>query len=184
MRTIAAKTRLFFCPRVLPQLASSTLLQLGQNVERMEIKNRESIYLLLHMVGVAACRESFMRVYRLTKWKSLWLLISWGFFFSLQWLVRPAASSLIPLYFKAFIIEQLMTPFKPHSLRSWRSLRSWAKTCWRAASRTFSSEMPTGRCTSPSLWLWAEDLVKNTFLLTFIQINLICAVPFWTISVL
>uniref|UniRef100_I3JCF1 NCK associated protein 1 like n=1 Tax=Oreochromis niloticus TaxID=8128 RepID=I3JCF1_ORENI len=31
-------------------LASSTLLQLGQNVERMEIKNRESIYLLLHMI--------------------------------------------------------------------------------------------------------------------------------------
>lgn len=89
MRTITAKTCLFFCPRVLPQLASSTLLQLGQNVERMEIKNRESIYLLLHMVGVAACRESFMRfelternlrVYHLTKWKSLWLLISWGFF--------------------------------------------------------------------------------------------------------
>lgn len=89
MRTITAKTCLFFCPRVLQQLASSTLLQLGQNVERMEIKNRESIYLLLHMVGVAACRESFMRfelternlrVYHLTKWKSLWLLISWGFF--------------------------------------------------------------------------------------------------------
>ncbi|KAM6928315.1 nck-associated protein 1-like [Xenentodon cancila] len=31
-------------------LASSTLLQLGQNVERVEIKNRESIYLLLHMI--------------------------------------------------------------------------------------------------------------------------------------
>lgn len=31
-------------------LSSSTLLQLGQNVERMEIKNRESIYLLLHMI--------------------------------------------------------------------------------------------------------------------------------------
>ncbi|XP_039654666.1 nck-associated protein 1-like isoform X2 [Perca fluviatilis] len=29
-------------------LASSTLLQLGQNVERMESKNRDSIYLLLH----------------------------------------------------------------------------------------------------------------------------------------
>ncbi|XP_049894986.1 nck-associated protein 1-like [Epinephelus moara] len=31
-------------------LASSTLLQLGQNVERMESKNRDSIYLLLHMI--------------------------------------------------------------------------------------------------------------------------------------
>ncbi|KAM9409201.1 LOW QUALITY PROTEIN: nck-associated protein 1-like [Pholidichthys leucotaenia] len=31
-------------------LASSTLLQLGQNVERVENKNRESIYLLLHMI--------------------------------------------------------------------------------------------------------------------------------------
>ncbi|KAJ0023948.1 hypothetical protein NQD34_003847 [Periophthalmus magnuspinnatus] len=31
-------------------LASSTLLQLGQNVERMESKNRESIYLLLHLI--------------------------------------------------------------------------------------------------------------------------------------
>ncbi|KAM4587109.1 nck-associated protein 1-like [Odontesthes bonariensis] len=31
-------------------LASSTLLQLGQNVERVESKNRESIYLLLHMI--------------------------------------------------------------------------------------------------------------------------------------
>lgn len=31
-------------------LASSTLLQLGQNVERMDSKNRESIYLLLHMI--------------------------------------------------------------------------------------------------------------------------------------
>ncbi|XP_068598431.1 nck-associated protein 1-like [Brachionichthys hirsutus] len=31
-------------------LASSTLLQLGQNVEKMECKNRESIYLLLHMI--------------------------------------------------------------------------------------------------------------------------------------
>uniref|UniRef100_A0A8C4F049 NCK associated protein 1 like n=2 Tax=Dicentrarchus labrax TaxID=13489 RepID=A0A8C4F049_DICLA len=31
-------------------MASSTLLQLGQNVERMESKNRESIYLLLHMI--------------------------------------------------------------------------------------------------------------------------------------
>ncbi|XP_008406725.1 nck-associated protein 1-like isoform X2 [Poecilia reticulata] len=31
-------------------LASSTLLQLGQNVERVEVKNRESIYLLLHMI--------------------------------------------------------------------------------------------------------------------------------------
>nr|XP_020476127.1 nck-associated protein 1-like isoform X1 [Monopterus albus]XP_020476199.1 nck-associated protein 1-like isoform X1 [Monopterus albus]XP_020476271.1 nck-associated protein 1-like isoform X1 [Monopterus albus] len=31
-------------------LASSTLLQLGQNVERMEVKNRESIYLLMHMI--------------------------------------------------------------------------------------------------------------------------------------
>uniref|UniRef100_A0A4W6EE67 NCK associated protein 1 like n=1 Tax=Lates calcarifer TaxID=8187 RepID=A0A4W6EE67_LATCA len=30
--------------------ASSTLLQLGQNVERVEVKNRESIYLLLHMI--------------------------------------------------------------------------------------------------------------------------------------
>ncbi|XP_035518339.1 nck-associated protein 1-like [Morone saxatilis] len=31
-------------------MASSTLLQLGQNVEKMESKNRESIYLLLHMI--------------------------------------------------------------------------------------------------------------------------------------
>ncbi|CAN9511818.1 unnamed protein product [Ophioblennius macclurei] len=31
-------------------LASSTLLQLGQNVERVESKNRESVYLLLHMI--------------------------------------------------------------------------------------------------------------------------------------
>ncbi|MEQ2235436.1 Nck-associated protein 1-like, partial [Ilyodon furcidens] len=31
-------------------LASSTLLQLGQNVERVDVKNRESIYLLLHMI--------------------------------------------------------------------------------------------------------------------------------------
>ncbi|KAK1900779.1 Nck-associated protein 1-like [Dissostichus eleginoides] len=31
-------------------LASSTLLQLGQNVERMESKNRESVYLLLHLI--------------------------------------------------------------------------------------------------------------------------------------
>ncbi|CAJ1050442.1 nck-associated protein 1-like [Xyrichtys novacula] len=31
-------------------LASSTLLQLGQNVERIESKNRESVYLLLHMI--------------------------------------------------------------------------------------------------------------------------------------
>uniref|UniRef100_A0A3Q3MCR6 NCK associated protein 1 like n=1 Tax=Mastacembelus armatus TaxID=205130 RepID=A0A3Q3MCR6_9TELE len=31
-------------------IASSTLLQLGQNVERVEVKNRESIYLLLHMI--------------------------------------------------------------------------------------------------------------------------------------
>ncbi|KAM8915021.1 nck-associated protein 1-like isoform 1-T1 [Spinachia spinachia] len=31
-------------------LASSTLLQLGQNVEKTESKNRESIYLLLHMI--------------------------------------------------------------------------------------------------------------------------------------
>ncbi|XP_057703129.1 nck-associated protein 1-like isoform X2 [Corythoichthys intestinalis] len=31
-------------------LASSALLQLGQNVEKTEIKNRESIYLLLHMI--------------------------------------------------------------------------------------------------------------------------------------
>uniref|UniRef100_A0A4W6EII4 NCK associated protein 1 like n=1 Tax=Lates calcarifer TaxID=8187 RepID=A0A4W6EII4_LATCA len=35
---------------VVPQTASSTLLQLGQNVERVEVKNRESIYLLLHMI--------------------------------------------------------------------------------------------------------------------------------------
>ncbi|KAJ8259523.1 hypothetical protein GJAV_G00170300 [Gymnothorax javanicus] len=31
-------------------VASSTLLQLGQNVEAMESKNRDSIYLLLHMI--------------------------------------------------------------------------------------------------------------------------------------
>ncbi|KAL6112208.1 nckap1l [Pungitius sinensis] len=31
-------------------LASSTLLQMGQNVEKTESKNRESIYLLLHMI--------------------------------------------------------------------------------------------------------------------------------------
>lgn len=31
-------------------LASSALLQLGQNMERVESKNRESIYLLLHMI--------------------------------------------------------------------------------------------------------------------------------------
>ncbi|KAF6738772.1 Nck-associated protein 1-like [Oryzias melastigma] len=31
-------------------LASSTLLQLGQNVERIDVKNRESVYLLLHMI--------------------------------------------------------------------------------------------------------------------------------------
>nr|XP_019952062.1 PREDICTED: nck-associated protein 1-like isoform X1 [Paralichthys olivaceus] len=31
-------------------IASSTLLQLGQNVERVEVKNRESVYLLLHMI--------------------------------------------------------------------------------------------------------------------------------------
>ncbi|XP_072308153.1 nck-associated protein 1-like [Eucyclogobius newberryi] len=31
-------------------LASSTLLQLGQNLERVESKNRESVYLLLHML--------------------------------------------------------------------------------------------------------------------------------------
>ncbi|XP_060925622.1 nck-associated protein 1-like [Limanda limanda] len=31
-------------------MASSTLLQLGQNVERVEVKNRESVYLLLHMM--------------------------------------------------------------------------------------------------------------------------------------
>uniref|UniRef100_A0A8C2JH84 NCK associated protein 1 like n=1 Tax=Cyprinus carpio TaxID=7962 RepID=A0A8C2JH84_CYPCA len=32
------------------KVASSILLQLGQNVERMEIKNRDSIYVILHMV--------------------------------------------------------------------------------------------------------------------------------------
>ncbi|XP_030633135.1 nck-associated protein 1-like [Chanos chanos] len=31
-------------------VASSTLLQLGQSVERTEIKNRDSVYLLLHMI--------------------------------------------------------------------------------------------------------------------------------------
>ncbi|KAK0153949.1 Nck-associated protein 1-like [Merluccius polli] len=31
-------------------LASATLLQLGQNVERVEVKNRDSVYLLLHMI--------------------------------------------------------------------------------------------------------------------------------------
>ncbi|XP_029006069.1 nck-associated protein 1-like [Betta splendens] len=31
-------------------MASSTLLQLGQNVDRVEVKNRESVYLLLHMI--------------------------------------------------------------------------------------------------------------------------------------
>lgn len=31
-------------------MASSALLQLGQNVDRAEIKNRESVYLLLHMI--------------------------------------------------------------------------------------------------------------------------------------
>uniref|UniRef100_A0A8C8A5B5 NCK associated protein 1 like n=1 Tax=Oryzias sinensis TaxID=183150 RepID=A0A8C8A5B5_9TELE len=31
-------------------LASSTLLQLGQNVEKIDVKNRESVYLLLHMI--------------------------------------------------------------------------------------------------------------------------------------
>lgn len=31
-------------------MASSTLLQLGQNIERLECKNRESVYLLLHMI--------------------------------------------------------------------------------------------------------------------------------------
>uniref|UniRef100_A0A1A8A7T0 NCK-associated protein 1-like n=1 Tax=Nothobranchius furzeri TaxID=105023 RepID=A0A1A8A7T0_NOTFU len=31
-------------------LASSTLLQLGQNVEKVEVKNRESVYLLLDMI--------------------------------------------------------------------------------------------------------------------------------------
>ncbi|XP_058488770.1 nck-associated protein 1-like [Solea solea] len=31
-------------------MASSTLLQLGQNIDRVEVKNRESIYLLLHMI--------------------------------------------------------------------------------------------------------------------------------------
>ncbi|XP_017264088.1 nck-associated protein 1-like [Kryptolebias marmoratus] len=31
-------------------LASSALLQLGQSVERVEVKNREAIYLLLHMI--------------------------------------------------------------------------------------------------------------------------------------
>lgn len=31
-------------------MASSALLQLGQNVERVEVKNRESIYLLLHII--------------------------------------------------------------------------------------------------------------------------------------
>uniref|UniRef100_A0A7N6AI06 NCK associated protein 1 like n=1 Tax=Anabas testudineus TaxID=64144 RepID=A0A7N6AI06_ANATE len=31
-------------------MASSTLLQLGQNIEKVEVKNRESIYLLLHMI--------------------------------------------------------------------------------------------------------------------------------------
>uniref|UniRef100_A0A672LJL2 Nck-associated protein 1-like n=1 Tax=Sinocyclocheilus grahami TaxID=75366 RepID=A0A672LJL2_SINGR len=32
------------------KVASSILLQLGQNVERMEIKNRDSVYLILHMI--------------------------------------------------------------------------------------------------------------------------------------
>ncbi|KAK2874521.1 hypothetical protein Q8A67_021674 [Cirrhinus molitorella] len=32
------------------KVASSILLQLGQNVERVEIKNRDSIYLILHMI--------------------------------------------------------------------------------------------------------------------------------------
>uniref|UniRef100_A0A8C1EWB2 NCK associated protein 1 like n=1 Tax=Cyprinus carpio carpio TaxID=630221 RepID=A0A8C1EWB2_CYPCA len=32
------------------KVASSILLQLGQNVERMEIKNRDSIYVILHMI--------------------------------------------------------------------------------------------------------------------------------------
>uniref|UniRef100_A0A673H3V6 Nck-associated protein 1-like n=1 Tax=Sinocyclocheilus rhinocerous TaxID=307959 RepID=A0A673H3V6_9TELE len=32
------------------KVASSILLQLGQNVERVEIKNRDSVYLLLHMI--------------------------------------------------------------------------------------------------------------------------------------
>ncbi|KAG7281772.1 hypothetical protein CRUP_037053 [Coryphaenoides rupestris] len=31
-------------------LASSTLLQMGQNVDRVESKNRDSVYLLLHMI--------------------------------------------------------------------------------------------------------------------------------------
>ncbi|XP_051528230.1 nck-associated protein 1-like isoform X1 [Myxocyprinus asiaticus] len=33
------------------KVASSVLLQLGQNVERVEIKNRDSVYLLLHMIS-------------------------------------------------------------------------------------------------------------------------------------
>ncbi|XDV52257.1 hypothetical protein PO909_021001 [Leuciscus waleckii] len=32
------------------KVASSILLQLGQNVERVEIKNRDSVYLILHMI--------------------------------------------------------------------------------------------------------------------------------------
>lgn len=38
-------------------MASSTLLQLGQNIERLECKNRESVYLLLHMVTSTAQYE-------------------------------------------------------------------------------------------------------------------------------
>lgn len=47
---------------VIPQLASSTLLQLGQNVEKMESKNRESVYLLLHMVGPRQYCNAFTNV--------------------------------------------------------------------------------------------------------------------------
>lgn len=32
-------------------MASSALLQLGQNVDRTECKNRDSVYLLLHKVS-------------------------------------------------------------------------------------------------------------------------------------
>lgn len=39
---------MFYCPE---QVASSTLLQLGQSGDKLEIRNRDSVYLLLDMVS-------------------------------------------------------------------------------------------------------------------------------------
>lgn len=80
-----------------PQMASSTLLQLGQNVERVEVKNRESIYLLLHMVGFpvqyCSCILKFTInhkwVYNMTNGKFCDSVIEF-FFPPLQQPIKPA----------------------------------------------------------------------------------------------